>query len=719
MFRAYLAVIHDSFRAALASRVLYIVLGLILLVLVVLAPLHLREQTDWELQSQEHFINPPRLALRLVEEGKAGTRGAVEHVWNQLSPELQQRLEKVAASPEELAEPDDSGPPRGDRIFRSLANELNAVMARRDFYDAEAFSGKRLPDEATMLLNQGTAALSDIEVKRLNRLLIATALRRDIAMPRRSQIDFYYGPWRWDALTTSISHAELANTVSGQLLFFFDKFVMSIGIFIAILVTASIIPEMLEPGSLNLLLSKPVFRWGLLLAKFVGGCAFILLCAAVFFSGIWLWMGIQLGMWESAILYSIPIYLVVFAMYYSVSVLAGIWFRSPILCITFAVLFWAICFAIGFGYQRLNNRFYNIAPVEMVAAGNGVMYVDLLQNKQFWNGFDWETVTLRSPREEDTAFAVASFMARLDELPDFPGPVWDPGGQRLLASDAGLPAGAAAGSDWISVRHDSGWTARPEGKLPTGTRVLLAAADSRVYALDRSGFLFRRDLPEPSPRPAADPAASGESSDPPAPGLLNRLLNSASSASDFVKVSGYEEPLDLLGTQSAAMNEREEIALYSRGQLTILSMAGSDQFQVLRQAMLGQQENLRMTSHVQFRGDNVFIMFGNGRFFHIRANGLETVWTDVIASRTAVRSLSAAPDGRFVAVTFRDGRIWLYDVEQQTEAGRYPFGGQGDIMTATFDAQGRLWTGDRFRGAGRGTWTAAPRSIPGSPRETG
>ena len=122
------------------------------------------------------------------------------------------------------------------------------------------------------------------------------------------------------------------------------------GLLIAILVTANIIPETFDPGSLNLLLSKPVSRWGLLVAKFIGGCAFIALCATYLFCGTWLWLGLGMGIWDKGILFSIPIYILAFAIYYSVSTLVGIWYRSAILSVILTGIFWAICFGVGYSY---------------------------------------------------------------------------------------------------------------------------------------------------------------------------------------------------------------------------------------------------------------------------------------------------------------------------------------------------------------------------------
>ena len=43
--------------------------------------------------------------------------------------------------------------------------------------------------------------------------------------------------------------------------------------------------------------------------------------------GTWLWLGLALEIWDRAFLYSIPLYILVFAVYYSVSVFVGILYR--------------------------------------------------------------------------------------------------------------------------------------------------------------------------------------------------------------------------------------------------------------------------------------------------------------------------------------------------------------------------------------------------------
>ncbi len=715
--RPYLAVIHDSFRAARSSRVLYIVIGLIVMILLAIAPFHLRQQVDWQLNPRLHFPNPDRLARRLVDEGASGERLAVARVWNLLSPELQKdlkdRAEKVAeGKQDEMMDPGGVAP-----AFHRLGNELNILVARRDFYDEAAFAGKRPASEAQELLDRGVDSLADMEVKRLNRILLATALRRDIEMPGRTQLDFYYAAWQIEFLTSNITHAEFARSIVSGLPALFDNFVMSIGIFIAILVTASIIPEMLEPGSLNLLLSKPVWRWALLLAKFVGGCLFILICATLFFAGIWLWMGIQLGVWERALLLSIPVYLLVFAMYYSVSVLAGIWFRSPILSIAFAILFWGACFAVGFGYQRFDSRFYNLAPTEIVAAGDRVLLVDKMQRNKGWDSAEenWRYLSNRPLTEQDTGMEVATWFGRLDEIPDVAGPAWVASGNVVLAVDATatevLSRATSGVLDLIALGAANTLESRTVGTLPAGTVALFDGGGSGVLAVDRSGMVWSRPveaiLAPPESGDSTDEGTGREStaSEEPADdsesgsasGLKRLFSRPTTGTGGFQRISDHES-LNVARSGSASLDpESGEIALYSRGEVVVLRPDGEGRYTINRQRAVGEQENSRMTGLVQLRGSSLFLLHGNGQFYHLDSATLDEVWTGTLDSRVPIRGLAASSD--IAAVTFREGRLWLYDARSRGELASYGFGLQGDVMATAFDARGRLWIGDRFQGA--------------------
>ncbi len=691
MIRPYFAVITDSFRAALHSKVLYIILALIVVILLIIAPLHVREQVDWKL-SMGQIASPDRLAAQLVADGKSGKQAGIARIWQLLPASLRQELDLIAT---EDTDPDRVAPSTDRAMARlgtydQLVSELNRLLKRRDFYDEPAFASKRLVAEARELLGQGVENLTQLQLQRLNRLLLDALLRRNIDRPGATQLDFYYFNWHWSAFTTNTSQSEFAHGLSTLLPTYFDKFVMSIGIFIAILVTASIIPEMLEPGSLNLLLSKPVHRWALLLTKFLGGCAFILLCATVFFVGLWLWLGIQMGVWERSILLSIPIYVFVFALYYSVSVLAGLWFRSPILCITFAILFWAVCFVLGAVYGRLDNRQYNFGPAELAAGGAGeVFYVDILQNPHRWEGDRWVPLLGRSPTPNDQAMAIAAYIEPLDdEIADYPGPVFDSQLGCLLAGSANLqPAIRPSRFQLVSASSSNDWSTLPLGNLPLNTIAIFLSPRLGLLALNDSAQVFQATpYPPPPPDDAADDAADASDNQP-----------AKGNGMKFESLSDNARS-QLMGSASISLNPaNDEIAFYHQGHLVILSPQNDGKYRERQRVKLGEHENRRMTALVQYRGDQIFVALGNGRFFHVNASRVDDYQVIVPDRRAAVRALVASADGRWAAVVYRNGRLWLYDAAEGSEHRGSRVSSQGDVMAAAFDEQGRLWIGDRFQ----------------------
>ena len=110
--RPYLAIIKDSFRAAFASHVLYVLLGLITLLLIAIAPFHYQEVLDWQIKLREHVANPQLLVERLVAGKDQNPK--IKSVWDSLSADLQKELLKTAEKlkNEELSpavDPDERG----------------------------------------------------------------------------------------------------------------------------------------------------------------------------------------------------------------------------------------------------------------------------------------------------------------------------------------------------------------------------------------------------------------------------------------------------------------------------------------------------------------------------------------------------------------------------------------------------------------------------------
>ncbi len=99
---------------------------------------------------------------------------------------------------------------------------------------------------------------------------------------------------------------------------------------LAIFSTASFVPNMLEKGNIDLLLSKPISRPQLILGKYIGGILFIFLNIGLLIFGAWLMISFKFSYWDGSFLWSIIMITFTFAVLYSIIVLFGISTRSSI-----------------------------------------------------------------------------------------------------------------------------------------------------------------------------------------------------------------------------------------------------------------------------------------------------------------------------------------------------------------------------------------------------
>lgn len=130
-----------------------------------------------------------------------------------------------------------------------------------------------------------------------------------------------------------------------------DIVISSIGgmiiILIAVIVTAFFIPNMLRPGSVVMLLSKPISRSTLLMFKFLGGMFFVIILSTFVVGGVWLITGIRAGVWAPGIFAVIPLMTLSFAILYSVSTVAAVWTRNSIVAILVTLAFAGLLWLVG------------------------------------------------------------------------------------------------------------------------------------------------------------------------------------------------------------------------------------------------------------------------------------------------------------------------------------------------------------------------------------
>src|SRR5262245_15026989 len=291
----YLAILKDSFREAVDSKVLYVMIGLSALVILFVATLSFKplpaektmgrivdgslnaimnkfrpENTDFEARSKQRDIGEiGMLNLRKVEI----LRGTPD------SPDSDYLL--TVAMPfgtmEETNAARSNPAPSIARIEKLLGEtaELNLIKVGEVRLATPDLDAKN--DDARKVLFQITT--------------YPTSGTRRVWY---SEVSLFFG---------AVPLGEALSAPLGMQLYFLADMIIGIGSWVAILtgviITSFFIPNMLRKGTVDLLLAKPIQRWMLLLYKYVGGLTFIFVnnCVAVF--GIWLVLGWRSGIWAN------------------------------------------------------------------------------------------------------------------------------------------------------------------------------------------------------------------------------------------------------------------------------------------------------------------------------------------------------------------------------------------------------------------------------------
>lgn len=116
---------------------------------------------------------------------------------------------------------------------------------------------------------------------------------------------------------------------------------------LALISTASIFPELLVGGSIDLYVSKPISRLRLFLTKYLGGLLFVVLQTTVFAIAAYIVLGLRVGDWRPSLFLIIPLATLLFSYLFSVCVLVGVLTRSTIAAILVTCIFWLLCFAVN------------------------------------------------------------------------------------------------------------------------------------------------------------------------------------------------------------------------------------------------------------------------------------------------------------------------------------------------------------------------------------
>ncbi|MGD0542296.1 MAG: hypothetical protein ABSB33_12340 [Tepidisphaeraceae bacterium] len=115
---------------------------------------------------------------------------------------------------------------------------------------------------------------------------------------------------------------------------------------LALISTASLFPDFLAGGAVDLYLSKPISRLRLFLTKYLCGLLFVMLQIGCFCAASFAVIGLRGGAWEPGIFLAVPIVLLFFSYLFCFCVLIGVWTRSTVAAVLLTFLFWVFTFGV-------------------------------------------------------------------------------------------------------------------------------------------------------------------------------------------------------------------------------------------------------------------------------------------------------------------------------------------------------------------------------------
>jgi len=109
------------------------------------------------------------------------------------------------------------------------------------------------------------------------------------------------------------------------------SFLYSAAMFLAVFASAGLIPTIFEAGRIELLLSKPVARYHILVGRFLGNLLVVTLNICYLVAGVWLIFGWKTGVWNKSFLNAIATSTFMFAVLLSVIILVSVLSESAAL----------------------------------------------------------------------------------------------------------------------------------------------------------------------------------------------------------------------------------------------------------------------------------------------------------------------------------------------------------------------------------------------------
>jgi hypothetical protein len=435
---------------------------------------------------------------------------------------------------------------------------------------------------------------------------------------------------------------------------------------------------MLDPGSLHLLLSKPIARSLLYISKFLGGCAFVLLSATYLFVGMWLIFGWQWRIWEPQILWCIPVYTFVFATYYSVAALAGAIWRNTIVSVIITCLFWATCFSLGTSDSKLGGMImrYRISRIE--PAGDDIVAADEVNTLLVWDDekHDWKPRFTSNEHEQIRSVLILAVLlpTPVPFPPPMIGPAYDATNDQIVAAAPSLKMFNQM--VLVSARKSTDWKA-VEGAPPRGQPIAM------VQELDGHQLLVTNTGVSRVVRDVATPAVMVR-----LPGFSLPL-----SRAEALEDAG-PSPAPYWGDPAAAAIDAKTGSLYvfSRSEINLLTKNDAGKYSIAKQHKLEIDE--KQSAILAAAQDTCFVILKDMKVLVLNGQTLAATGERKLPGESPPRAAAATADGKRLFVLSHEGVLHELD----PASGRWSrsrVSGQGDISAFTLTPDGKLLVASR------------------------
>ncbi|MCC6420372.1 MAG: ABC transporter permease subunit [Gemmataceae bacterium] len=329
----YLAILKDSLREALDSKVLYVMLGLSLLVILLVGttsfvPMEVEEDLQTMTQELNGFV---------ADQLRGGGRHPGQfQQWAPPPPPMHFGIQDFRQTDADR-----------EPWLRDYRFTLTLKVSDQEF--GEKVSARVIRDVLEMMFGM-------VRQVRFKDLKVVREAGQDPTSVRfrvttggtkvSSRRGWPHYMWLFGAIKIP------APLPLGFEIYMVEGFIVNgigawVTLIVGVIITAFFVPNMLRKGTIDLLLVKPVHRTTLLLLKYIGGLTFMFLCSVVAIGGVWVALGLRTGIWDAGFLLVIPVLTFFFAILYAVSTLFAVLTRSTVVAIMVTLGMWFLFFIVG------------------------------------------------------------------------------------------------------------------------------------------------------------------------------------------------------------------------------------------------------------------------------------------------------------------------------------------------------------------------------------